>query len=636
MTAPAATKAAPLHYLSVCSGIGAATQAWHPLGWQPVAFSEIEPFPSAVLAHHYPDVPNRGDMTKFQDWPDDTVDLLCGGTPCQSFSVAGLRQGLADPRGNLMLTYLAIAAKYRPRWLVWENVPGVYSANSHDAPDQRPPEIDLDGDSGPNIGEEIMVVDQYDADENHAFACFLAGLQELGYGFSYRTLDAQYVRTRGKPRAVPQRRRRVFVVGYLGDWRRAAAVLFDRESLSGRSAPRREAGQRPAPTISARPTGGGGLGTDFDLDGGLIANSGQVGYCLTASAQQSLDAETETETETLIAVAHALRGEGFDAGEDGTGRGTPIIAFSAKDHGGDAMENLSPTLRAGTHDGSHAAVRRLTPRECERLQGFPSIQKYGKINIWLDDKSPALADVETRCTTRPSSALIADESGSRQSAKNALPPLLTSRQNGEPPVALHVLIDFEREEVALHSAGKCLWSASTADRSSKSRLPMPPAGFAHAIARLMERAGATATLGKVGSPASTPHSITPESGSWCANVSGDEIEALVKSAVNGTAHQAPLTTSATSRSGPSSPNFEPSMETLCCSVVAAIASFIPIETRTANSYAVKIETVQGFTRIPYRGKPASDGPRYKALGNSWALNCIEWIGERIKKVDSWE
>jgi DNA (cytosine-5)-methyltransferase 1 len=122
-----------MRYLSVCSGIEAATQAWKPLGWKPVAFSEIEPFPSAVLKHHYPDVPNYGDMTKFQEWPDEPIDLLCGGTPCQSFSVAGLRKGLDDPRGNLMLTYGAIAARYRPRWILWENVPGVLSsANGRD------------------------------------------------------------------------------------------------------------------------------------------------------------------------------------------------------------------------------------------------------------------------------------------------------------------------------------------------------------------------------------------------------------------------------------------------------------------------------------------------------------------------
>lgn len=190
-----------MKYLSVCSGIEAATVAWHPLGWEPVAFSEIEPFPAAVLAHHYPAVPNLGDMTKFKEWNHYDIDVLVGGTPCQSFSVAGLRKGLDDPRGNLMLTYLAIADQYRPRWLVWENVPGVLSSNG---------------------GKD--------------FGTFLGGLGELGYGFAYRVLDAQYF-------GVAQRRRRVFVVGYLGDWRRAAAVLFERHSLQGNPAPSRQAGK---------------------------------------------------------------------------------------------------------------------------------------------------------------------------------------------------------------------------------------------------------------------------------------------------------------------------------------------------------------------------------------------------------
>ena len=120
-----------MRYLSVCSGVEAATVAWHGLGWQPVAFSEIEKFPSQVLAHHYPDVPNLGDMTKYKEWNFGTsgLDLLVGGTPCQSFSVAGLRKGLEDPRGNLALVYCGILDKFRPKWFVWENVPGVLSSN---------------------------------------------------------------------------------------------------------------------------------------------------------------------------------------------------------------------------------------------------------------------------------------------------------------------------------------------------------------------------------------------------------------------------------------------------------------------------------------------------------------------------
>ena len=183
-----------MKYLSVCSGVEAATVAWHDLGWKPIAFSEIEPFPSAVLAHRFPNVPNVGDMTKYKEWNlNDSIDLLVGGTPCQSFSVAGLRKGLEDPRGNLMLTYVGILDKFRPKWCVWENVPGVLSSNG-----------------------------------GRDFGSFLGALVELGYGFAYRVLDAQHF-------GVPQRRRRVFVVGCLGDWVSPAKVLFESESLLGNS-----------------------------------------------------------------------------------------------------------------------------------------------------------------------------------------------------------------------------------------------------------------------------------------------------------------------------------------------------------------------------------------------------------------
>ena len=383
-----------LQYLSVCSGIEAATVAWHPLGWTPFGFAEIEAFPSAVLAHHYGSnmpgelwklsngVPNFGDLNNFKEWPDAAIDVLVGGTPCQSFSVAGLRKGMADPRGNLALTYLAIAERYRPEWLVWENVPGVLSSS-----------------------------------EGRDFGAFIGGLAELGYHASWRVLDAQYVRVDGFGRAVPQRRRRVFVVGNSRDWRRSAAVLFEPESLSGNPAPRRQAGEGIAPTISARPTGGGGLGTDFDCDGVLIArtllakendshpfdldtyiaSTGDISHCLNAGGMGRQDYETET--------VIALRADGFDASEDGTGRGTPLIAQPhgtsnaiLTPNGGRAgigvgavafMENIRHELRTSevtdalsTGGGKPGqgypaaliegwAVRRLTPRECERLQGFP-------------------------------------------------------------------------------------------------------------------------------------------------------------------------------------------------------------------------------------------------------------------------
>ena len=430
-----------MRFGTVCSGIGAPEQAWQELGWECVFASEIEKFPSAVHQIRFPGVPNLGDMTKFKEWNDYAIDLICGGTPCQSFSVAGLRKGLDDPRGNLMLTFGAITARYKPRWIVFENVPGLLSS----------------GDGGD-------------------FGSFLGMLVLLGYGFAYRVFDAQYF-------GLAQRRKRVFVVGHFGgQWQRAAAVLFDRASVCGNSAPRRETREGITGTLSARTKGGGGLGTDFDLGGGLTttpevcgeraAHSPRHGHAMTtqqaaesgqlvpeiaravaakrdgyndgsdqtyipevAWALQERDAKgvaIDTKDGHLIVTpileAGARQGEkadlrdGLGVGEPGdpmftlqagkqhaiafdttqvssvanysnpkpgdachplaAGAHPPAIAFSCKDSGNDAGP-LAPTLRSGNHDGSHAnggvmpavsdgmRVRRLTPRECERLQGFP-------------------------------------------------------------------------------------------------------------------------------------------------------------------------------------------------------------------------------------------------------------------------
>ena len=203
-----------MKYLSVCSGIEAATSAWHHMGWEAVAFSEIEKFPCEILKTRFPNVPNLGDMNEHERWDIDPIDLLVGGTPCQSFSVAGLRKGLSDPRGGLMLRFLEIARSRKPRWIVWENVPGVLS--SHGGRD---------------------------------FGTFLGGLGELGYGWAYRVLDASGF-------GVPQRRRRVFVVGCLGDQERAAKVLFKSESVSRDTAKSR--GKKKAASREAQERSGSG------------------------------------------------------------------------------------------------------------------------------------------------------------------------------------------------------------------------------------------------------------------------------------------------------------------------------------------------------------------------------------------
>jgi DNA (cytosine-5)-methyltransferase 1 len=267
-----------VRYLSVCSGIEAATVAWKPLGWEAVSFSEIEPYCNALLAHHYQDTPNLGDMMEIET-DGLSADVLVGGTPCTSFSVAGLRKGLDDPRGQLALGFLGIADRLRPTWVVWENVPGVLSSNS-----------------------------------GRDFGSFLGALVKCGYGFAYRILDAQYF-------GVPQRRRRVFVVGHLGDWRPAAAVLFERSCMSGNPAPSREPGSRVADLTS------NGVGTC-----GADDNQGQAGHLIAFNWQS------------------------------GGSKGM----LSARESHTDALSsNQTPAVCC------EARVRRLTPRECERLQGFP-------------------------------------------------------------------------------------------------------------------------------------------------------------------------------------------------------------------------------------------------------------------------
>lgn len=499
-------------YGSICSGIEAATVAWHPLGWRPAFFSEIEPFPRAVLAHHYPDVPLHGDFTTIQAGQYAAIDVLVGGTPCQSFSIAGLRGGLGDGRGNLALEFCRLAQRLKPRWVLWENVPGVLS---------------LDG--------------------GRAFGSILAGLEQCGYGLAYRVLDAQFVRAHGFGRAVPQRRRRVFVVGYFGDWRRAAAVLFERESLSRNPPPRRIAGQTVAPTLSARPSGGGGLGSDFDLDGGLIPDVSKaltaargracanaedqetylpvafggnntsgpidVGTALTAhggSGRFDFESETFVLSEAGEQVAHTLRGEGFDASEDGTGRGVPLVPVAQ-----------GVALRG--RDGG--ATAELT------------------------------GDVMTA--------------------------LRTGGGGGDKP---HVLL---------------------------------PAAYAIQAGALRENAS------------SGPDGVGVQEGHAYTLEARPEVQAVCFSAKDYGA-DAMVGVSPTLRAGGHAASHANA------GVMPAIA-YLGTIWRVRRLTPRECERLQGFpddyTLITVRGKPAADGPRYKALGNSMAVNVMRWIGTRIEMVE---
>ncbi len=338
--------------------------AWHGLGWEPAFFSEIDSFPRSVLAHHYPDVPLHDDFTTIKQGEYGAIDLLVGGTPCQSFSIAGLRGGMDDDRGNLALEFIRLAQRERPQWVVWENVPGVLSSNG-----------------------------------GRDFGSFLGALAEIGYGFAYRVCDAQYW-------GVAQRRRRVFVVGYLGDWKRAAAVLFERESLSGNPAPCREEKQNTA-TAPAQST------EVYECHGQDSRAKALGETCSTVTAKYgtgrgnvpivTFSGNQESPVAgTLETTCHDYsRADSFNVavayGFQSTANACDIAAAGA---------DISPTLRSvdpmavAFHENQRSecremsvtnslsggggkagqgyqairqglSIRRLTPTECERLQGFP-------------------------------------------------------------------------------------------------------------------------------------------------------------------------------------------------------------------------------------------------------------------------
>jgi len=344
-------------YGSVCSGIEAATVAWHPLGWQPAWFSEIGRFPCRLLQHYYPNVPNLGDMLKIghnEHFQQSAIDLLVGGTPCQSFSTAGLRGGLADDRGNLALEFCRILIAKRPRWFVWENVPGVFSSYSHETEDW----------------------------ETSDFASILTSFRDCGYSCSWRVLDAQFY-------GVPQRRRRVFVVGHFGDdWRPSAAVLFEPEGLRRDSPKSSKKRQTVAGTIGKR-TGGRSIGAEEAGAGLLIAGtidasygrlqgasgkdaghghstlvfggnntSGPIGIATAVNSSKSASGRLDFESETFIwSIMPMNSSKDYKAREVQVTQ--PITANQGiSNNGGDIIQQ-------------EHCVRRLSPLECERLQGFP-------------------------------------------------------------------------------------------------------------------------------------------------------------------------------------------------------------------------------------------------------------------------
>jgi DNA (cytosine-5)-methyltransferase 1 len=615
-----------MKYLSVCSGIEAATMAWQPLGWEPVAYAEIDKFPSTVLAHHYPDVPNWGDITKFKEWPDADFNVLVGGTPCQSFSVAGLRKGMADPRGNLALTYLAITDRYRPEWVVWENVPGVLSSN-----------------------------------KGRDFGSFLGGLGELGYGFSYRVLDAQYF-------GLAQRRRRVFVVGNLGDWRRSAAVLFEPESLSRNPAPRRKTredtthgvspsigasgrgfsragetrGQDPVVAVAGPMSAAGG--TDKKHGHGWGQQDWESGYIIptveafggnrSSGPQEiasALNANDRRQFETETFVTHSLTGEGFDAGEDGTGRGTPLVPWSI------TPSNSNKDYNARSNEFSQA----ITPsgnRPSARggdLIAVPILEAGARTGKSTDDPRAGIGigdpgDPMFSLQAGKQHAIGFSSKDSGGDAGDELSPTLRamSEDGGNANGGGQVAVAFDTTQVTskanysnpkpgdpshpLTGSGDppaIAFNARMDPISGDLPGPIDTDGGTQAVALRGRDGGATAELSDV------PSALRASQGG------GDKAHVLaVQESQSGV------------RVGDAHPTLDGNNGSRRHNGVLtdmAVRRLTPRE----------CERLQGFpddyTLVPYRhGKPAADGPRYKALGNSMAVPVMHWIGKQIAMVES--
>ena len=492
-----------MRYLSVCSGIEAASVAWHPLGWTPIGFSEIEPFPSAVLAHHYPKVKNYGDMSKFRDWSirSGDIDLLVGGTPCQSFSIAGLRQGLKDPRGNLMLTFLAIAEHLKPKWIVWENVPGVLSSNG---------------------GKD--------------FGSFLGGLGELGYGFAYRILDAQWCRTHGHPRAVPQRRRRVFVVGCLGDHIGPAKVLFESESMLRYSAKSKATRKGTAADVEEGVGSGGDGGVPSSRGEHLVFDESKPIYCGSdISASDTVTSKWQKQS-------------GGPAGSEcGLFVLQPVTAILFENHPNDSRitgpHDVAPSCvsRYGTGGGN---VPLVIPIQDSRV-----IEKnQNGIGVGNDvDPCPTVL--------QPYNIVFNDSNGKRK-----------DRLNGG------LYINKTEVSTSLTQA-----ESDTKILTNVHAVAVAPIGCF--------KSGQGAKSRSIG----YSETVSP---TLPSNAGGNTAPSLVQT--------------------------------------MQVRRLTPTECERLQGFP------DGWTAIPWKKKDAEDcpdGPRYKALGNSMAVNCMEWLGERIQKFD---
>jgi DNA (cytosine-5)-methyltransferase 1 len=594
-----------LRYIDVCSGISAPTLAWKPLGWEALCFAEIEPAPRAVLKHHYPQVPLRGDFTEIEGGEYGAVDLIVGGTPCQDFSVAGQRAGLDGDRGNLTLEFSRLAYRSRSRWMVWENVPGVFSSNG-----------------GRDFG---AVLATFSGRPGLVFEPPEGGWRNSGivepasaasFGLAWRVLDAQYF-------GVPQRRRRVFVVGYLGDWRRAAAVLFERHSLCGHPPPRREKGPGVARSLTSSTGGASAKEQQYTFVRGdgepLNALNGEgfvpeiVGQAMSSKWSKGSSGPSGDEHHNLI--AHTLRGEGFDASEDGTGRGTPLVPV---DEPQDFIPDVADPLTAReqstyTHEGKTGM----------RTRNVVAIQSVGEGEKAQNGLGVSDEDAMYSLTSRDQHAIaygIRSDATREGEAK-------TPSADAEGKVRLRPPGMGVHEEIA-----------PTLDASAPHAVCFQPRigrngrGYEEDLSPALNGADAGATSDMRPCVAFTAKDYGQDA--------GEEVAPTLRSGSHDASH-------ANGGVGPAVAFTQNQRQEVRTSDVSGALNARPSEKRGSGTIlqatAVRrltpreCERLQGFpddfTLVPYRGGTMADGPRYKMLGNSWAAVVGAWLGTRIQAVE---
>lgn len=500
-----------MRYVSLFSGVEAASLAWRGLPMEPLAFSEIDPFPCAVLAERFPGTPNLGDVTTI-DWGPyvGAAELVVGGSPCQSFSVAGTRTGLAGASG-LMFEYVRAVRELRPRWLLWENVPGALSSGH---------------------GED--------------FGCLLRELADLGYGLAWRVLDAQFF-------GVAQRRRRLFVVGSLGDGgaRRACEVLLEREGLRGDPQTGREKRQALAKRAGLRTEGPGGALNGWDVQSRRVFDAGTVGPTLNSGTGEGMNIQPSVLVQAPTLMAQRERGA--------------------------QPPNVSYAVRTANTSANGIGVSE-------------------ELGHTIDCAGPEAVCIPENAINRPTGGT------NGPMAYGPAEPSPTLRASKDVPA-----VSYGFKYHASAGAGTVGLEAETCPTQIAGKPPaVVTSGGADVFPTL------AATDGKY----QFADNQSVDSGRLVMMAANQRGEVRLEGGDGQVCGAIPA-----SRGG---------KQLQAVTDGWVVRRLTPLECERLQGMP------DGWTRVPYRGRPAEecpDGPRYKAIGNSMAVPVMRWIGRRILAAD---